>query len=252
MDQLNFMQEKLATMKTQCQAKIECAERWRIQMKAKYKVSEAEEAIPAEMLVFDPESIDELIKKMVIRVDHPEDKKQFEQLFRDYVQKVKDRELQIQKLTAKGQNMKNHIEELKENKEKDQKRLIELEQDNIKLKNDYNVICMNEKALEQQKEDRQSLLEIGLFKQGEDDFNDFLKKNEQVFKDVKKTYGKKILEKIKQEHKKEIGELAISQQLERRNAIRELHNAIQHITSVVDSHDAVAKLARPIQEVKII
>ncbi len=250
-DQIRFMEEKLAAMRAQLQAKMEGIERWRIQMKAKFRVGDEtlDQILGKEVLVSDQDSLETISRKISIKIEHPGDKKEFERTFAVYAEKLKAREQQIQKLVAKAQNMRSHLSELSESHDKDDQRLTELEQEGLKLRNEYSEVAMREQTLEHQRDDRQAQLELGIRKQGEDDFNEFLKKNEQVFKGVKKTYGTKVAEKIKQEHKREINELAMTQQLERRNAIRAVHSTIQRLSLVIESTEACDKLVPQINEV---
>ena len=63
--------------------------------------------------------------------------------------------------------------------------------------------------------------------------------------------GKKIIEKIKEDHKKEINEHVVSQQIKRMNAIRETHFAIRHLSSVIFSDHEINKLLNIIQNVTV-
>eukprot|EP01022_Parablepharisma_sp_SALTPOND_P004400 TRINITY_DN120220_c1_g1_i1.p1 TRINITY_DN120220_c1_g1~~TRINITY_DN120220_c1_g1_i1.p1 ORF type:complete len:1293 (+),score=291.69 TRINITY_DN120220_c1_g1_i1:80-3880(+) len=250
--QVRFMEEKLSAMKLQFQAKMEGIERWRIQMKAKFRVSEEEnvEVVPKELLEDDAEIVTAVSRKVLIKIEHPEDKQEFEKLFNRYIGKIKEREQSIQKIAAKSENAKSRLEEITKEKINCEKRMSELEQESIKYKNEFNAISIKEKALERQRDDRNAQLELELQKQGEEDFIEFLKKNEAIFKGVKKTYGAKVAEKIKQEHKKEITDLAIAQQLERRNMIKDVHKTIQHLNQVIESTEAVDKLLPLIESLK--
>jgi len=243
-NQIKFMEDKLIKMKMLFQAKMEGIERWRIQMKAKYKVTDedSKNLIPKELLENDNEILNSVTKKILIKIEHPGERQDFEKLLSDYLFKVKEREQEIQKIYAKLQNAKNRLDEVLQEKISNEKKLSEIDQETVKFKAEYNSILLKEKALEHQIFDRNAQLELELRKQGEEDFQEFLKKNEHIFKGVKKTYGAKMSEKIKQEHKKEIIELAICQQAERRNMIKDVHKTIQHLNEMIENTEIPEKL----------
>ena len=252
LDQLKFLEGKLATVRLHYQAKMESIERWRIQMKAKLQVTDdgpedRDLVLPTEK---EAEFLEAILKRVSIRIEDPDEKADFESTFQRYVERLKDREQNLHRCYAKTQNLKSHLTELVGARGTLSQTLKDCEQSNVKYKADLAGVLLRERALEQQKNDSAAQLEFELRRQGEDQFDEFLKKNEAIFKGVKRTYGAKIAEKIKQEHKKEINEIAIAQQLERRNEIRAVHTRLQELKFVLGGREESERLVVQLAEVE--
>lgn len=216
--QIRLLEEKLMATKMQYQVKLEFIELWRVQMKAKLQINENEEIAP----VKDEKYIESIINELGSSIKN---KQQFEETLRLYLQKAKDREQKIQKIVAKDENLKSHQDDLMEEKKIEDKKLQELDQESIALKNSYTTAILNEKTLEKLKKEK----EDDLFTGGQ--------KNEQIFSGVQKSLGTKAAQKIKKEHKKEISELEIAQQVHRRRAMRYAHSTIKRISKLIESKD---------------
>ncbi len=232
-EQVRFLEEKLGAITAQYNAKLEGAERWRVKAAAKYggrtASSSADEVAVTKQMLSNEE---ELVSKALLKLG---DGERMKATVSDYRDKVKAREQNVQKLIAKAENVKSHIAELTETKTAEEKKLFALEQESLKYKDSYSEICVSEKTLEHQREDRRAKLEAGVMRKEEEGYRDFLKKNGENFSMLRQTYGIKMADKIKQDHRKEIGELALVHQLERRNAIRKAHSDLQRLTAVLDS-----------------
>lgn len=243
MEQIRFLEEKLATIRGQYEAKLEGIERWRIKMKAKHRV-EHDLPLTPELLAGDQKLFEGVISKLGVNT---RDKEGVSKSFAEYAKILKEREQNIQKLMAKAQNVKTHIEELMTARHGDEKKLFALEQESIKYKTNYGEICANEKTLEREKEKKKGKLELGWHKREQGKFREYLKKNDELLKDVKKNYGTKMADKLKMERRKELGELALVQQIDRQSEIKNLHTTLQRITSVLDSAEPFDTLSSQIK-----
>jgi hypothetical protein len=79
----------------------------------------------------------------------------------------------------------------------------QLEQSQQQLKE----LNKGEKALSHSLEERQTQIEFQLFKFGERSFEEYFRRHELLFEGVKKTYGKKVCDKMKAQQKKEFIEI---------------------------------------------
>ena len=189
-------------------------------------------------------------RKIAIKIEDPKEKNEFQEIFNKYIVLLKEREQAIQKILAREENLKSRVDDLVEEKKLCANRIDQLDQESMKLKSDVEVFASKEKDLEYQNDYRTAQLELELHKQGEEDFKEFLKKNEEIFKGVKRTYGNKIVEKIKMEHKKEITELAITQHADRKNMVKNVYKSIHHINEIVKTNETTEKLIPHIESAK--
>jgi hypothetical protein len=206
--------------KMQYQVKLEFIELWRVQMKAKLQIEEKDNKEIAP--VKDEKYIETINHELGSSIKN---KQQFEETLRIYIQKAKEREQKIQKIVAKDENLKSHQSDLMEEKKIEDKKLQELDQESIALKNSFTTAILNEKTLEKLKKEKEEELLTG----GQ--------KTEQMFSGVKKTLGNKAAQKMKTENKKEISELAIAQLVHRRKAMRYAHSTIKRISKLIDTKD---------------
>ncbi len=86
-------------------------------------------------------------------------------------------------------------------------------------------------------EERRAELMFNIMKQGEENFEQYLAGNTDVFVNVKKTYGNKISEKMKSEQRDEFLGMVQSQYEKRRQDMDEIHNQILSIDKQLDECD---------------
>eukprot|EP01022_Parablepharisma_sp_SALTPOND_P018924 TRINITY_DN315_c0_g1_i1.p1 TRINITY_DN315_c0_g1~~TRINITY_DN315_c0_g1_i1.p1 ORF type:complete len:1270 (+),score=220.97 TRINITY_DN315_c0_g1_i1:2620-6429(+) len=232
-EQVKFLNEKFETSKSQFEERLKAIEQWRVKMKAKYKIDQTD-PISIELLREDPELVKAVAYKLAEYVDNEDMKGKIESEFEEYVKKLVGREYEIQKAMAKAENAKSHLAEVIAETKDTEKKLLALEQEGIKYKSVFGEICVNVKSLENQKMEKQLVANSKIRKKEDEEYKVFLRKNNEIFKGVLKNYGVKMAEKIKAEHKKEIGELALVQQVERRNEIRKVHETLQRISFVIE------------------
>lgn len=251
MEQMKVLESNLASLNILYESKLESVEKWRIQMKAKHKVAdeEAKGDIHSYMLGSESEYVANLIKKICSKLHSEEEKKEIEKALLTYAQKVREREIGIQKALAKAENIKNHLQELEIVKQENESKLIVLEQETPRLKSEYLAILQNEKAYIKQKETGKISFEHGISKQGDEEYKEFLKKNDDIFKGVKKAYGSKAAEKMKVEHRKEIGVLTNVKQIERRQMIKSVHEELIRINAILNNTEVFSTLKEKIVKV---
>ena len=234
--QIQIMEDKLSEAHLLFQAKMEAVEKWKIQMRAKFESLE-EGNTEQELLADDARTVETIYRKIVIKIEDTKEKAEFQQEFNEYIEKLKEREQSIQKVVARGENLRARIEELKEEIKTYKDDIEQLEREYLKYKSDLNGLTPKLKDLEEQNDYRTAQLELELHKQGEEVFKQFLKKNEEMFKELKRTYGNKIAEKKKQEDKKKITELAVAQHAKRRNMVKKVFKEIQHMNKIIKGSD---------------
>lgn len=239
-EQKKFCEDKLYSLKLQCSEKLEGIERWRIKMKAKHGHDGPLPPVLAtsELLRDDDELAENIKKKLLAGLSRAEDAEVAGGLFVEYIQKVKDREQTIQKGMAKAQNVKSHLGELMASRAGDEKKLFALEQESFKYKSSHSEIIILEKSLERQKEEKRAKGDSRSHSKEDEEYKQFIKKNNEAFKGVKKAYGAKVAEKMQLDHRKEIGELAYIQHAERRSEIKRVHGLLQRIGSTIESTSA--------------
>ena len=83
----------------------------------------------------------------------------------------------------------------------------DLEKLKVNLKN----LVKKEKVLSKSLEERATHIEFQLFKFGERSFDEYYSKHEVLFEGVKKTYGKKVCDKMKTQQKREFIQITVDQ-----------------------------------------
>ena len=129
-----------------------------------------------------------------------------------YLVKLKERETEIQRIMAKEYNLRLNLNKKTEEVKHVESKLENLEEENSVLRGHLMSLSVNEKALQQIITEEQAELQFGLMKQSEDQFQEYLKQHHHIFMGVKKTYGVRIMDKMKDEHKKEFSTMIVAQQ----------------------------------------
>jgi len=68
-------------------------------------------------------------------------------------------------------------------------------------------------------------------------FEDYLKKYQDVFTDVKKTYGMKVLKRMREDHRAEFDELSKAQRYKRRAKLENLYGQISYLEDCIKTND---------------
>ena len=249
-EQVRFLNEKMAVAKLVFEEKLKAIEQWRIRMKAKLRVDEKvmlEPTISAEFLKDDSELTHNVLQRLITSA---KSKKVTEitvkEAFNQYLSSLEEREQAIEKLLARMQNVKSHLTETLARHSEGEKKNQELEQEGMQCKSAYAEICVNEKSLEQKKMEKEDSASVSVKRKEEEDYKTFLRKNNEIFKGVKKTHGVNMVEKIKAEHKKEIGELALIKQVERKREIRKTHETLLKVKAILESQEVFEHLTSQI------
>lgn len=105
--------------------------------------------------------------------------------------------------------------------------------------------AVREQAIELLMKERRAQLEFEILKQGEENFELYLESNSEVFTNVKKTYGVKISEKMKNEQKQEFINMIREQYEKRYNEIKTTHFQILDVDKKLDECDRQINEALP-------
>jgi len=249
-EQIKFLTEKLGQMTKLFEEKLQGIEQWKLKMKAKFKISDENiDPVNFELLKDDKEICEKICHRLIENIDNESQKSKIIELFSQYDSELLKREQEIQKLLAKSQNSNQHIEEIKTLKKQNDKKLKVLEQESIKYKTSYSEICISVKSLELQKNEAEKISTNKINTKETLEYEAFLSKNKDVFSSVKKNYGAKMAEKIKADHRKEIGELALIQQQIRRDEIKKQHKILQTANNVLDNEEPIQILENQINHV---
>lgn len=115
-----------------------------------------------------------------------------------------------------------------------QERYHLVNQDYQEIQSELKKIAKEEKTLSLQLEDRQAQVEFQLYKMGEKNFEEYFKKHETLFESVKKTYGKKVAEKMKTDQKKEFTDMTVEQYRGRIKNLKDKNTLIHDLQKEIE------------------
>lgn len=95
-------------------------------------------------------------------------------------------------------------------------------------------VAVKEQAIKKLVAEKKCELEFSTLQQGEQNFQKYLKDNQDIFSNVKRTYGAKVAEKMKQDQKKEFASVNATQLKKRRWKLQEMHDSIIKIDKILD------------------
>jgi len=101
------------------------------------------------------------------------------------------------------------------------------------------------KARERLVEERNQELEFSITKQGEDQFDQYLTGNNDVFTSVKKTYGKKVSNKMEKDQREEFMEMVRFQFNKRREDMERIHEQILSVDKQLDDAEGLMETELP-------
>lgn len=120
-----------------------------------------------------------------------------------YMEKTARREYAIQTSSGGLYKVNKDIEETQNQRSILEKQLFDQDHDYHIAKNELKQNLLQIKGREKLIEERKNEIEFNILKHGEENFEQYLNGNNEVFSNVKKTYGSKISQKMKSEQKEE-------------------------------------------------
>jgi len=181
--------------------------------------------------------LEAFLKNTLYKIEDFGSKKKLQEMLGFYIDKVARREKLVQNCFNDSQKLKKILENFHE-----ELKTIQIpDQEYHSIKNELKQITLRQKAIELLVEERRSQLEFEILKQGEENFEDYLESNANVFSNVKKTYGSKISEKMKAEQKQEFIDMIRNQYMNRYNEIKTTHFAILDVDKKLDECDTLIK-----------
>ena len=238
--------EDLRLAKLRSKARQDAIEKWKLKAKAHIFKDEEDKIDNDELCVSDLDNsiLEAFLKNTLYKIEDLSSKKKLEEMLYLYVDKVTRRENNIQRYYNESIRVKDEIDHSK-GLIRELETEITMNNDHYQFKNQLKEVNSREKAIEMLIEERRSQLEYEILKQSDDNFDLYLETNFQVFKNVKKTYGAKISEKMKAEQKQEFLDM-IREQYEKRYAeIKTTHYQILDIDKKLDQVDQLINNTLP-------
>lgn len=156
-----------------------------------------------------------------------------------YIEKSARREHQIQSSYKGVLDLQARISSLSKEQHSLEEDMFDRDQEYHQLKTQLKQATVRQKALEKIIEERHCELEYAIVRAGESNFEAYLKGHNEVFTNVKKTYGAKISNKMKKEQKDEFLQMVKDQFSKRRQEIERIHEAILAIDKQLDDLDVL-------------
>jgi hypothetical protein len=242
---LKQLLEDLRSTKLEFKERQHILDSWMLKTKA-YLAREDEDKIGNEELCIselDNSILEAFLKNTLYKIEDFGSKKKLEEMLAFYIDKVARREKAIQECYCDSLEVKKHLDESK-------KQLTSIQipdQEYHNVKNQLKQVTLRQKAIELLIEERRAQLEFEILKQGEENFEMYLESNSDVFTNVKKTYGNKISEKMKNEQKQEFIDMIKEQYEKRYNEIKTAHYEILDVDKKLDDCDELIDKKLPDQ-----
>ena len=199
--------------------KINEADQWKIHMSSMLKITK-DDSLPKELLSESTELIECISQTLQTKAGNEE----IALVIKDYQKKLIDREQSIQKLVAKSQNLKSHVEELCSENEKYTINLKVMEKKGQEYKNKFREMCVNVKSLENKIKQRRDKIEAAL-KTKHDEYNKFIRTDDTFKK------GGKL--KQKKEASKNNDELELIKQEDQKKRIRTISERLRFVNNIL-------------------
>ena len=216
-EEIKAMEDKYTLAKLSLDEKINEADQWKVNMSSMLKINK-DDSLPKELLIEVPELIESIIQTLQTKAGSEE----VALVIKDYQRKLIDREQFIQKLVAKSQNLKSHIEELSSENDKYTINLKVMEKKGQEYKNKFREMCVNVKSLENKIKQRRGKIEAAL-KAKHDEYNKFIR-TENTFKKG----GKQ-----KKEAAKNNDELELIKQEDQKKRIRTISERLRLVNNIL-------------------
>ena len=164
-----------------------------------------------------------------------EKSKQILEMFNSLITTVREREVIIQNIFISEKQIKLLINKLLKKIENLEFVLKKLDVELNVAKNEYNQLQMKEKVMIQVKEEKQTQVEFSLKQLSEMQFSKYIKDNQEVFKEVKRTYGNKIAKKIIEDYKNDFKDKNNKEMIERKTQIKNIYNELCKINKYIET-----------------
>lgn len=240
--------EDIRSIQLEFKARQDALDQWVLKSKA-YLARDEEDKIDSDELMIsdlDNSILEAFLKNTLYKIEDFGSKKKLEEMLGFYIDKVARREKAIQSCHCDAIDVKHIIDSTK----KELTTINIPDQHYHTIKNELKQINLREKAIELLVEERRSQLEFEILKQGEENFQMYLESNADVFVNVKKTYGSKISEKMKNEQKQEFIDMIRDQYQKRYNEIKKTHFEILDIDKRLDDCDRLINIEIPDRKLK--
>lgn len=238
--------EKLRLTKLEFKARQDIIENWKLRQAAYIAQHEQDKIDNEELCLSDLDNsvLEAFLKQTLYKIEDFSSKKKLEEMLSLYVDKVARRENAIQKCYNDSLSIKAALEDTRGRIRNIEEKLT-MDNEHHQVKNELKDAQSREKAIEQLMEERRSQLEFEILKQADNNFDLYVKSNAHVFKNVKKTYGSKISEKMKLEQKQEFVDMIREQYEKRYNEIKSAHYEILDVDKKLDTCDDLINSTLP-------
>ena len=126
-----------------------------------------------------------------------------------YLDRITERERILSEALAQKDTLEVKLNQTSDEIQKKRIQMLNNSDDLDRFKQQMKESVKKEKALSKSLEERSTQIEFQLFKFGERSFEDYYQKHEQLFEGVKKTYGKKVCDKMKTQQKREFIQITV-------------------------------------------
>lgn len=138
------------------------------------------------------------LKKMWARMNCDQDeRKNFQNIFELYLERITQREQTLSEAIVLRDDLQSKLNVTADEIQKKRIQVLNNSEDLDKFKVQLKELAKKEKTLSKSLEERATQIEFQLFKFGERSFEEYYQKHESLFEGVKKTYGKKVCDKMK-------------------------------------------------------
>lgn len=240
---LKEKRELQATMK-QKQALLED---WKIESKAFLLENEAgmKSIGQFEDTRFDPLVVEQFLKKNLYKLGDMGSKKEFEDMLGFYVDRTSSREDHIQSANSELLATRAESQQVDVERKDLEEKLFDQDHEYHQAKQALKENLILVKARERLVEERNQELEFSITKQGEDQFDQYLTGNNDVFTSVKKTYGKKVSNKMEKDQREEFMEMVRFQFNKRREDMERIHEQILSVDKQLDDAEGLMETELP-------
>lgn len=238
--------ETLRSTKLEYKCRHEVFDKWILKKKAFLSREDSGNISNSELCnsELDNSILEAFLKNTLYKIEDFGSKKKLEEMLGFYVDKVARREKAIQKCYVDSLEVKKLLDDTRKNL----KNVQIPDQEYHTIKNQLKQATLREKAIELLIEERRAQLEFEILKQGEENFEIYLESNSEVFTNVKKTYGNKISEKMKNEQKQEFIDMIRDQYQKRYDEIKTTHYQILDVDKKLDECDRLINDELPAQQ----
>ena len=187
---------------------------------------------------FEQKFKEEILKNIEKEISFTEEEKiKKKNLIEIYFKEITNREIILQNYFAKKKKNEENAENVLKEIEKIEENLTSCECEINSKKTHINELIQKEKIFLEKIEKRNINLTKNLEQLGEEEFDKYLKSNDQLLKNMKKMYGNKVLDKVFKVQKQKFLETVIMDHSHKKGKVNEFISSISQSESILDFYN---------------